>query len=201
MDYELIKNFWVKRSKSDKFLWRDDLTDLNIKLISKHIKPGYKILDLGAGDGKISAELAKKCEVLAVDYVPDFISKINSVRHKICDIRDFDTDEQFDTIILFGVATHLNDNDLLDLYSKCNKMLKDNGKLLIKHQCGTYKRKTVSCFSEQLQTNYQAIYRYIEEDKQMLRVNGFNTIILDAYPPELNKWPDTSFKFFIASKY
>lgn len=201
MDYELIKNFWTQRSKSDKFLWRDDLTKLNIDIIQKYTFPNDSVLDLGAGDGKIAAELAKKCLVYAVDYIPDFITKIEGIRYQVCDIRKFTTPEIFDVILLFGVATHLEDDDLFEVYIKCHKMLKPGGYLLVKHQCGVEDTKIVSGYSEQLGTNYQAKYRHINRDIQMLTTSGFNVAAKEPYPPELNqKWPDTKFMLFIGTK-
>lgn len=200
MDYESIKNFWINRSKSKKFLWRDDLTKLNIDMVKKYISPNNKILDLGAGDGKICAELSKECDVLAVDYIPDFISKIEGIRYQVCDIREFTTSERFDVIILFGVATHLEDDDLSTVYIKCHKMLNPGGYLLVKHQCGIDDTKIVAEYSKQLQSEYEAKYRHIDRDTQMLTVCGFNVTVQNAYPSEYNKWPDTKFILFIASK-
>ena len=97
------------------------------------------ILDIGCGDGKITAELARRVpngSVIGIDASPDMIkqaicdfSDIKNVSFICQDATEIDYDDQFDYVLSFA-AIHWVENKA-SLFKKIYKALKSHGKLLI----------------------------------------------------------------------
>lgn len=101
--------------------------------IRKYVPHAKSILELGCGTGKharyfvndnfvvtgveASSDMASKCDVSSKFTV------------EICDIRDFETDQKFDSIIsLFHVVSYITlSEDLNKLFSKISEMLNPGG--------------------------------------------------------------------------
>jgi hypothetical protein len=70
-------------------------------------------------------------------------------------------------------------------------MLAGGGTLIIKHQMGAHEEVSANHFSESLNQNYSAVYRYVGHEKADLESAGFKIEIIDVYPKELNKWDNS----------
>ena len=196
--YNKIKQFWLKRAASDKFLWQD-LTDLNCKLIEPYITSDSEILDLGAGDCRIALKLVEKCKsIKAVDYVPKNTNhpKIEYVQSNIIDFSD---NNKYDLILLFGVMNYFSRDDSIKIYKQCKQLLKPKGILIIKHQCGRENDVLINTYSEDTKDYYISNYRWFKNEIIDIELTGLKVNAIDAYPPSYNKWPNTFFKAFIAS--
>jgi len=93
----------------------------SMKYIHEYLKPGYKIVDIGAGSGKYSIALKNEgYDVTAVELVRPNIGKIKAndpnlkvVEANATDLQMF-KDNEFDIAIMFGPMYHL--------YSKQDKL-------------------------------------------------------------------------------
>jgi len=203
MDKEYIKQFWENRSKLSNMMWNNSIFPYNIKIINGYTNYKSKVLDLGAGDGRISKTIAPTVtHVTAVDYT----KRINEIKSKnittiVDNILNVKLKEgSFDIIILFGVTNYLNDEDVDILYKNCRKWLCEDGILLIKHQCGIENDVLIDKYSPKFEARYVAVYRGESHDKNMLEQAGFTIKVLDPYPKEFNTWGNTIFRLFEAHK-
>lgn len=90
---------------------------VTMNYIDKFVKPGDKILEIGAGTGRYSVELAKKgYEVTAVELVESNLEILNRNAKGLNNIKAFQgdalnlsrfADESFDITLLFGPIYHL----------------------------------------------------------------------------------------------
>jgi hypothetical protein len=94
-------------------------------LLKKLLRPGMRILDVGASD--------KRMEKRVKDVYSDILYKSmdidRSVPHDYYSLDEID--EQFDLIILFEVIEHLELDQGVELLSRLNELLVDAGKLII----------------------------------------------------------------------
>jgi len=206
MDKLKIYNFFKSRSliEDDYVATRnyfDDRLSYDTNLIKKYLKHNSSVLDLGCGSGLISKNIVDlTSNILAVDNNKNFLNRIN--HSKIItlesDILSFETKEKFDLILIFGLLTFVDETELDTFYSKIEKMLKPNGIIIIKHQCGLKDDVIIDTFSIQLQANYVAIYRNIQKEISILK-QFFDVDLIDIYPDTLNNWEDTHHYAFICT--
>lgn len=110
-------------------------------VLKKYIKPGIKVLDIGAGTGLYSAFLAEfGCEVTACDLVPKHVEQMNA-RFKslglIIDTQIADAlslpyeDESFDVVLLAGPLYHLNKKIQLKAVEEAARVCKTDGLVIM----------------------------------------------------------------------
>jgi len=204
MDQKKILDFWNSRSiiKDDYIAARNGLDNrliFDLKLIKNYLKNDYKVLDLGCGTGLISKSIVDNIgHIVAVDFVKDFIERINHEKITTIhsDLLSFQQNEKFDVILLFGVFNYFEINDVEIICKKIQKMLKKDGTIIIKHQCGRSKKVIIDKFSEELNHHYHAVYRELDSEVKNLE-KFFHVEIVNIYPKELNKWNDTHHYAFI----
>jgi hypothetical protein len=80
------------------------------------------------------------------------------------------------------------------------KHLKNNGHLIVKHQSGVNEDVEVVKFSEELQSNYFALYRHKDKDESLLTEQGFKVQVIDIYPDNMNPWKNTHHYAYVAKK-
>jgi len=94
-------------------------------LLKRHLRPGMRILDVGAGDRRIEKRVK--------DVYPDILYKSidldRSVPHDFYSLNDID--ERFDLIILFEVIEHVKLEEGVEMLHRLNELLVDRGKLII----------------------------------------------------------------------
>ena len=101
---------------------------------------GEKVLDLGAGMGRMVNFYIDKCEKVVatdifqsqVDYMNERFKNYSNFSAVVCDIMEDDIsqyNEKFDTVICINVLEHLED-DLLAV-QKMKEMLMDRGKIIL----------------------------------------------------------------------
>lgn len=112
----------------------------NVKYIEKYLKPGDRILDIGAGTGAYSLYFAERgyhvsALELADNNIKTFREKITP-RHAInlrqgnaVDLSCYD-DKSFDVVLLFGPLYHLHrEEDRQKCISEAKRVCKDTGTL------------------------------------------------------------------------
>ncbi|BCN32521.1 class I SAM-dependent methyltransferase [Anaeromicropila herbilytica] len=188
---------------SVKLAKNSDFTDIDSKFIMQYTNKNSEILDLGSGTGLIINKIYNNVKsILAVEpfkQFSDFIVNSPNVEIINSNFFEWNTDKMFDIITLFGVVHYLEENEVKIIYEKFKKNLRLGGKLIIKSQFGLEEDVTISGFSEELQKDYFAQYRYIENEQRLLERIGYKIeSVNDIYPTECNRWENTHFFSIVA---
>ncbi len=134
---------------------------LTFETIREYLKSGMKILELGAGTGAYSIQLAKEgYDVTAVELVKHNLNILKSKikpNMKVTPILGTATnlkmlaDEEFDMVLSLGPMYHLNKNDRLKSLKESIRVCKNNG-ILIFAFVSNY-----SCVGEYFKTNIKEL--------------------------------------------
>lgn len=111
-----------------------------IRQIEKHLKPGMKILDLGAGTGEYSIYFANKgYEVTSIELVENHVKQINEKINDKMNIEVFQGnaldlsilgDNTYDIVLCFGPLYHLEKiEDRNKCISEVKRVCKKEGKM------------------------------------------------------------------------
>lgn len=205
LDRTKIDNFWLGRTQvADPRIatnYRDDgRLEIDFRLAKSHSSPQSRVLDLGAGSCTLSGLLEPHvASVLAVDKFDGFLKhapRSAKFRTECVDIVEFQSQDSFDLILLFGVVSYLNLNDERDLYERCQSMLSSTGTFIVKHQCGLAGELIVDKHSTELDAHYHARYPDYQSQSELLG-KYFAVSTVDIYPPEFNRWENTHFYAFV----
>jgi trans-aconitate 2-methyltransferase len=185
MKIEIVENRW------NPFYYFEN-SSLQLKhakaLIDKHAFSGVEnILDIGCGDGKITAALGQLIpygKIVGIDKSVEMIdfasqqflsSEFSNVRFDVLDARNINYENQFDLIVSFSCLHFVPNEEQLDLLKGVRRALKQNGKLLLMlyRKCPAqwaavnsvanhdrwkdYFKKFTSDFHEYLPESYQAL--------------------------------------------
>jgi SAM-dependent methyltransferase len=125
IDWTELINCRDKIHKRYSKIWALKLIKRPSWLLKRHLRPGMRILDVGASD--------KRMQKRVKDVYPDILYKSMDIDRTIPhDYYSLDEiDEQFDLIILFEVIEHLELDQGMELLSRLNELLVDGGKLII----------------------------------------------------------------------
>lgn len=209
MNRKKIDHFWQERTKikdpriATHFQY-DDTHIYDLRLIKKLIKPNSEVLDLACGTCYISNQFVDQVKYIkAVDKFPQFLKfckKTEKLEIVVCDILTFTDSKKYDLILLIGIMLFFDDQDSETIYKKCHELLKKNGVLLVRHQCGVKEDVVVNKYSQTVGGNYYARYKHLDKEAKMLK-RIFPTVeIVDSLPKRLNPWPNTHHYAFICRK-
>ena len=184
---------------------RGDYSDLEIEFLRPYLKPDLSVLDLGSGTGLVVNKLVELVgHITAVEKFQNFsqyIQQSKKLELINADIIGFRLYKQFDLVLATGVIQCLEGRFIQDLYQNIFNMTKPGGHFIAHIHCGIKEDVIVDQFSEELDTNYYAEYRYHENEKQRILDSGFKTVELhDIFPDWLNKWPNTRHFLFVCTK-
>ena len=170
------------------------------------------LLDLGGGIGIWSDYfLNSGLKVSLVEKELNFIEvaksniKSKNINFFHCDINDFDFKKNtYDVIFLSGVSIYLDDDNFNQLLSKIHYSLKPEGVFIHRDAYSLQKRLTINKYSKELDLNYFALYRTLDEYFEMiLEINNFKLFYSEdmyIYFTELNKRKETKLRFNIFKK-
>lgn len=205
MDKKKIDAFWTARTRIEDpriatNFREDGRLSYDVNFVRRHLAPGAKILDLGAGTCTLALELLDCAkEVVAVERYAEFLAKVPDhprLEKVCCNVTDFAPEEMFDIVLMFGVVNYLTSDEERNIYEMCHSVMGRNGVLLVKNQCGLREELIVDHYSTELKENYYARYPAIDNQKSLLS-RLFDVEVIDIYPLELNRWPDTHFFAFV----
>jgi len=99
------------------------------------------VLDLGCGDGRWARRLVGNCrEYVGVDISQAFVDMLEAEfrgweeAHFICMSADkYQRERRFDIIMIVGLISYMNDEDIRSLSRNCKEMLADDGVLVLRN--------------------------------------------------------------------
>lgn len=202
-------SYWEEKAKNNpnplvaKVNNCNDFTQMDADFIMKYANEKSNILDLASSTGlTINKYYQKVNHIEAVELFESFtkyIAKSDKISIVNCDVVDYFSDKQFDIVNMFGITCYFNNDEVISLYEKYKKYLRNEGKLIVKSQFGIKQDVIISGFSQEQQTNYYAYYRYIDKEVEILKNIGFKNIeVIDIYPPDCNRWSNTHFYAIVA---
>ena len=194
-----IENPYETRNKAK------DFSRYDIEFMKQYVNKNFVLLDLGSGTGLLINHLVEDFKkIIAVEKYPEFSRFINNHENLTIineDIMDFNMTEAIDVASLFGVMSCFNCEEAKTVYYKVFNMLQDNGTLIVKNQMGVSQDVVIAGWSNELQTNYFAEYRYVDAEIKLLESIGFKRIEkIDIYPQEYNRWVNTHFYALVCKK-
>lgn len=141
---ELIRRHYTKDYNEDIRFDRDLMHKaefiLTLEKIRKYLKPGMKILELGAGTGAYSIQLAKEgYQVTSVELVERNLEILKSkikpsmkIKPILGDATNLNVlgDERFDLILCLGPMYHLNHSGRIKCLNQSIKLCKKNGMII-----------------------------------------------------------------------
>lgn len=207
---DILDSFWRSRMQvQDRYVsvryHQNNRLEYDCALIQKYCGKDTRVLDLGCGTGLIEERLAPQVATIhAVDKYPQFLEKAiraDNVEYIIGEAASFFRGkESYDLILSFGVVFYLSDEELIKMLRNCLDMLAPGGTIIIKGQWGLQQRKVIHKYSEELKSMYYADYRQVDDMRRLCMENGAAVEVVDLYPPEMNRWPDTHDYAFILKK-
>lgn len=193
IDYSSARNFWNSRAKTDnsiksvllgtKFSKNSGVLrnkkELSILLSCLNSSKKYDILDIGCGNGRWCNNLRKNIKIYhGIDYSNEFIksnqsnfSEFDNYKFFNMSITDIDISKLFnkyDLLIATGVLMYVNDNDIKSFFNLINNI---NPTFIYMQESVSIMptRLTLKDFdSEELKTEYSAIYRTLDEYKNYI---------------------------------
>ena len=184
-------NYYNKHAKE----YINNTKDVNMKeyydVFESYLKPNSKILDVGFGSGRDSLYFKNKgYEVVSIDPIKEFCDNAKSIGLDNViqmSIEDIEYINEFDAIWACASLLHLKSNQLVDVFNKCYKALKDNGVMYLSFKYGDFEciiddryftYLTEETFTNIInQTNFKIDKLWINEDKLNRDVEWLNVIL------------------------
>ncbi len=189
------------------------------KIIEKILRGLDKIfnstLEIGAGTcqwtsflGKISSSVlatdtSKGMLSRGIEYMNNNHSKINNVSYFIGDILEIKTpnNSPYDLIFISGLILYLDEDQLLDLMDFIKINTRKYSYIFLREPVGINQEYIINnIYSEELKTNYSAIYRKEEKFIELFKKINFRIILSEWLHPlgsKFNKWSQTRLKLMM----
>lgn len=183
---------------------RPDISYKDVDFIKKYVSLNDEILDLGSGTGQVTNKLLPFVKnIIAVETyngLSKFITDDPNLLVINAKLEGFFIRKEFDAVIATGVLQYFNLDDATAIYSNIIRMLKKDGLLILRSHCGL-KETVVINHSKELDQEYFAEYRQVDEEKKLLEKIGFSKVeVLDEAPEELNIYDNTRHFMFVCKK-
>lgn len=200
---EKTKKYWLNENSSRYYKGNERLK-YDMEFVSRYITSDSVVCDLCCGSGDMTKEMKNKAKlVYAVDINGSFLKMMSGQDNIITvesDAVDFFCDQPLDLITIFGAIQYNMGEDVRRIYENCYGMLKNGGWLLVSGQWGIEGKVVVDKFSEELQKQYFAEYRTMDEECNLLEQVGFRTELHKILPDSFNRFDNTKFMCIAAHK-
>ena len=178
LDWSQIIHYRDQIHERYRKIWHIPLIKRRFSLIDRNLRPGMRLLDVGAGERGMEDRIVKKHN--GVIYRSMDIDR--QLPHDYYSLDDID--EQFDVVLLLDVIEHLELEDGVQMLQRINELLVDGGMLII---------NTPNIFNPNrfwLDATHKVAYSY-EELGGILLSQGFD--ILNIYRTYKDSFP----KYFL----
>ena len=180
-----------------------------------------RVLDIACGIGRwsdaITTEIDKYC---GIDFCEEFILKARELNKEknnrffftgksneiTASLLNNEWEDKFNRILLIGALVYLNDEDLENTFKQINEVITDSAIIIVREPIGIDERLTLKQhFSDELEDNYNAIYRTRDEIvasmEKTLFVNGFKIKDEDfLFDKALNNRKETAQYYFVLER-
>ena len=224
IDSEKIKKFFNNRAKKDEeaLLVKTEFSDKeNVEkrqkeeselLLNKIDFENKKILEIGCGIGRWAEVFHDKCDsYLGIDYSEDLIEiakenyNYDNCHFQVLSASQLDTADllvnaPFDIVIITGVLIYFNDDTIKKMIKDLNSLCASNKTIYIRETLSFLETRLTlkDFFSENLEADYNAIYRTDDEFLDFInRIDGNITIETGEIFDELKKFTETGYKYFL----
>ncbi|MGX8693339.1 MAG: class I SAM-dependent methyltransferase [Methanobrevibacter sp.] len=220
---EKVKDFFNKRANKD---FDSDLSivlfqDKEVsqkrheeekKLLFESIDvSGKKVIEIGCGIGRWAEAFHDKCEsFLGLDFSEDLIEIANqsqnydNCKFQVMSATDIKVDElliepPFDVIVFSGFLMYINDDDMGTVMDEVNNIGAEDMKVFAMEpvSCLETRLTLKDFYSEGLESDYNAIYRTVDEYMEIFAKLKCDNIFVDDIFKDLSDHSETQYKYFI----
>lgn len=200
IDYQETRKFFTKRAEKYQennpysvTMYQDNNPDLVKERNKAEIEKLYpklrlsehsRILDIACGIGRWADAVETRIEeYCGIDFSGELIEIANERNRKdnfsfyegaiskIDQVLLSNGKGKYNTVLMVGILMYLNDQDVFSTLQATEKVCEEHAVLCIREPIGISARLTLKdFFSEELQDNYNAIYRTREELQKILQV-------------------------------
>tara|TARA_B100001093_G_C26631362_1_gene929044 strand:+ start:92 stop:751 length:660 start_codon:yes stop_codon:yes gene_type:complete len=134
VDSSVIQSFF---NKTQNLMFDNQAAELEQHAVLNIIKniQQRRVLDLGCGDGRYSDVIDEYDFYQGVDFADSFIKKCKAGSEKnftCAEITEYLSDQKFNIVLLIGVITYLEDEDVCKLSKNIESMLSDNAVVILR---------------------------------------------------------------------
>ena len=180
--------------------------------VINYIFENKKILEIGCGIGRWAEVFHDKCDsYLGIDYSEDLIEiakenyNYDNCHFQVLSASQLDTADllvnaPFDIVIITGVLIYFNDDTIKKMIKDLNSLCASNKTIYIRETLSFLETRLTlkDFFSENLEADYNAIYRTDDEFLDFINgINGNITIETDEIFDELKNFTETGYKYFL----
>lgn len=171
------------------------------------LRPGIRVLDIGCGVARWAEALlpfvSENGVYVGVDFSEEILSLAKEHFHQEKNCHFFCAafqdlldklppallEKKFQLILINGVFMYINDQDISVCCRNVHKLLDADGMIYLKESVGIHHRLTLDkIYSEELGSQYSAIYRSIEEYNEIVKNDFLDRGYQQLYAEEL--WKD-----------
>ena len=182
------------------------------KLLFENIDvSGKKVIEIGCGIGRWAEAFHDKCEsFLGLDFSEDLIDIANksqnydNCKFQVMSATDIKVDElliepPFDVIVFSGFLMYINDDDIGTVMDEVNNIGAENMKVFAMEpvSCLETRLTLKDFYSEGLESDYNAIYRTVDEYMEIFAKLKCDNIFVDDIFKDLSDHSETQYKYFI----
>lgn len=192
------------KNKTQTYNNKPDVSPKDANFIKQYLTSKDEILDIGSGSGLVINKLASFVKgITAVETfkgLSEFIHSVPNMEIINAKLETFYVQREFDIALCTGVMQFFEKKSASQIYTNIYKMLKNNGIFIMRMHCGL-KETVVINHSKELEQEYFAEYRQVDEEKKLLENIGFSDVqVLDQAPEELNIYDNTRHFMFVCKK-
>jgi cyclopropane fatty-acyl-phospholipid synthase-like methyltransferase len=185
-DYANVLSATMYQDQHPELVEERDATEKRVLAPQLQLGEGSRVLDIGCGIGRwgwFVHEQTQNADYLGIDFSASLIDKAKGeaqrrgkpkLQFQVMSATAIEPDAlalqgPFDLVIISGLLIYLNDLDCLKLLTQAAQLCAPRGQIYLREPVGVGDRFTLDRFySTELQHEYSAIYRTIDELDQLL---------------------------------